>query len=131
MELALALALAHPETSIVLDHFGMPIDRSPEGIADWAVALQRLAAAPNVTVKLSGLGLGHPRWTIEDTVPLLRRTIETFGPDRTMVGTNLPVDRLFAPPAQIFEALVTAVDDLTDNERTGILRGTAVRVYRL
>lgn len=131
MDMALALARAFPETQVVLDHFGMPIDRTAEGLASWAAAMRRLSAASNVAVKLSGLGLGHPRWTVEDTVPLLRRTIELFGPERTMVGTNLPVDRLFAPPAQTFQALGVAVADLSATERHLILQGTAARLYRL
>lgn len=131
MDMALDLARTFPETQIVLDHFGMPIDRSPEGVAAWHAALLRLAAAPNVAVKLSGFGLGHPAWTGADTIPLLLRALDAFGPDRTMVGTNLPVDSLFRPPAQTFLAIDATVRGLTDAERHMVLQGTATRIYRL
>ena len=109
----------------------MPIDRSEEGIRSWAAATNRLAAAPNIVVKLSGLGLGHPRWTLEDTVPLLERTIQVFGPDRTMVGTNLPVDSLFASGVKILSAIEAATSGLSQPERHAVLVGTAERVYRI
>ena len=115
----------------MLDHFGMPIDRGVEGLTAWQAAMRRLAPAANVGVKLSGFGLGHPAWTVEDTVPLLSRTLDLFGPERTMFGTNLPVDRLFAPPAQTFDAIDTALRGLSDAERRMVLQGTAARIYRL
>jgi predicted TIM-barrel fold metal-dependent hydrolase len=128
---ALALAMAFPDTTIILDHFGMPIDRTREGVCAWASALRRLAQAPNVAVKLSGLGLGHPAWTALDTVPLLTRTIEIFGPERVMVGTNLPVDRLFADGSTIVQALGAAVAPLAKAEAYAVLCGTAERLYRI
>lgn len=131
MDMAAELARDFPDTQIVLDHFGMPIDRSAAGLANWADALTRLADAPNVTVKLSGFGLGHPAWTVEDTAPILHRTLAVFGPDRTMVGTNLPVDRLFAPTAQTFRAFEAVIASLPAADAAMVLRQTAARVYRL
>jgi predicted TIM-barrel fold metal-dependent hydrolase len=131
MDMARELAGSFPETQMVLDHFGMPIDRSVEGLVAWEAAMRRLAAAPNVAVKLSGFGLGHPAWTVEDTMPLLRRTIDLFGPERTMFGTNLPVERLFAPPAQTVDAIDATVRELSQAERRMVLQGTAARIYRL
>ncbi|GGE05218.1 hypothetical protein GCM10011390_25290 [Aureimonas endophytica] len=131
MDMALALARAFPDTAIVLDHFGMPIDGGAEGLAGWRTALARLAEAPNVSVKLSGFGLGRPAWTIDDLGPLLRHALDCFGAQRTMVGTNLPVDSLFAPPARIAAAIRETVADLTTEERIAVLRGNAERFYRI
>ena len=131
MEQALVLARAFPNTTLILDHFGMPIDRTVVGVHAWATALWRLAQAPNVAVKLSGFGLGHPNWTASDTVPLLTRTIEIFGPERVMVGTNLPVDRLFARGSMILHAIAQAVSHLSEREAYAVLSGTAERLYRI
>ncbi len=131
MDMALALARAYPDTTLVLNHFGMPIDRSAAGVAAWAGAMARLAEAPNVVAKLSGLGLGHPAWTFADTGPLLGRVIEFFGPDRVMVGTNLPVDRLFAPGRSILGAISALTAGLSQAEKRVVLSGTAERVYRI
>jgi predicted TIM-barrel fold metal-dependent hydrolase len=131
MDMALHLARSHPETMIILEHFGMPIDRSPSGVAHWASAMDRLTGAPNVAVKLSGFGLGHPRWSLEDTLPLLHRTIDLFGPARVMMGSNLPVDSLFAKPKTIFKAMLATVAGYSDTERTAMLSANAERIYRL
>lgn len=131
MDMALALARAYPDTVLVLNHFGMPVDRSAAGIAAWADAMARLAGAPNVAVKLSGFGLGHPRWTTADTGPLLERTVAAFGPHRVMVGTNLPVDRLFATGRTILGAIAAAVAGLSEAEKKAVLSGTAERIYRI
>ena len=58
-----ALARMFPETSVVLDHVGGPLGVAPyagkrhETFADWRAAMQRLAACPNVSVKLGGLAM--------------------------------------------------------------------------
>ena len=93
--------------------------------------MDRLARERNVSVKLSGFGLGHPRWTLEDTVPLLRQVIGIFGADRVMVGSNLPVDRLFASGRRIVEAIREAVLGLDPDDANRVLERTAERVYRI
>jgi predicted TIM-barrel fold metal-dependent hydrolase len=131
MAVALQLAKDYPDTPILLNHFGMPIDRTPEGVAAWAHALALLAQAPNVMVKLSGLGLGHPNWTIEDTAPLLLRAIDIFGVERAMFATNLPVDRLFSEPARILLAFDSALKGFNPAERAALLRVNAEQAYRI
>ena len=131
MDMALALARAFPDTAIVLEHFGMVEDRSTEGLSRWRPAISRLAQAPNVSVKLCGFGLGAPAWTLDDTLPLLHHTLEAFGPTRTMVGTNMPVDLLFAAPRKIVSAMHAAVRDLSRHERSAVLRSNAESFYRI
>lgn len=131
MSVAWRLAKSYPDTLIILNHFGMPIDRSPEGISSWAAALAQLAQAPNVMVKISGLGLGHPNWTVQDTAPLLQRAIDIFGVDRAMFGTNLPVDRLFSKTEQIFSAYDAALKNFTSEEREALLQLNAESAYRI
>jgi predicted TIM-barrel fold metal-dependent hydrolase len=109
----------------------MPVDRSSDGVRHWAAAMTRLADAPNVVVKLSGFGLGHPNWTPGDTAPLLERAIAIFGPSRVMVGTNSPVERLSSGGSNILHTIKSVVAPLSRAERDAILCGTAERVYRL
>jgi predicted TIM-barrel fold metal-dependent hydrolase len=89
------LAKAFPDTRIILNHAGMLMERDGESVAAWTDALRHLARAPNVAVKISGLGLGHPGWTTQDLRPLVLTVIDAFGPERCMFGTDLPVDALF------------------------------------
>ena len=131
MDEAYRLARDYPETLLILEHFGMPVDRSADGVKSWAAALQRLAQAPNVVMKLSGLGLGHPHWTVEDTAPLLRRAIDIFGTDRAMFGTNLPVDLLFSSAARIILAYEAVLESYTPAEQDALFHSNALRTYRI
>lgn len=131
MDAALDLARAFPDTAIVLNHFGMPVDRSADAIASWSGAMARLAHAPNVSVKLSGFGLGRRDWTTVDTGPLLLRTIDLFGVDRCLCGSNLPFDRLYAPPSQIVAALQWLAAQLGAADADKVLRANATRIYRI
>ncbi|WP_192385851.1 amidohydrolase family protein [Mesorhizobium silamurunense] len=131
MDMALALARAFPDTAVVLEHFGMVADRSTEGVSAWRSAISRLAQAPNVSVKLCGFGLGARAWTPDDTLPLLHYTLEAFGPTRTMVGTNMPVDLLFASSVKVIAMIHAIARDLSDDERVAVLCSNAERFYRI
>ncbi|WP_181181643.1 amidohydrolase family protein [Mesorhizobium sp. B3-1-6] len=131
MDMALALARAFPDTTIVLEHFGMVADRSAEGLAGWRSTISRLAQAPNVSVKLCGFGLGAPAWSPETTLPLLHHVLDAFGSGRTMVGTNMPVDLLFATPAKIISTIRAVVQDMSESERVAVLCSNAERFYRI
>ena len=131
MEMALELAQDFPQTQIILNHFGMPIDRSASALRHWATAMERLALARNVSVKLSGYGLGHPHWSKADTIPLLQSVIRTFGPERVMFGTNLPVDLLFSKPRRLVDVFEASILFLSPGDRNGIRHGNAERIYRI
>jgi predicted TIM-barrel fold metal-dependent hydrolase len=128
---ACRLARYFPDTLILLNHFGMPIDRSASGMEYWASALRRFARVPNVMIKISGVGLGHPRWTPDDTVPVLLEAIDAFGIERVVFGTNLPVDRLFASADAILSVYETVTAGFSDAERNDVFRVNAERAYRV
>ncbi|WP_308797788.1 amidohydrolase family protein [Agromyces silvae] len=88
------LAARHPALAIVLDHLGKPPLRSgpnSDAFTEWRLHLQRLAALPNVSVKLSGLPAEADRGLGADYGPWLRCATELFGPDRSMLGSDWPV----------------------------------------
>jgi predicted TIM-barrel fold metal-dependent hydrolase len=125
------LADRHADTVFVLDHAGMPAERTPEGLDGWARGMQRLAACPNVVVKLSGYGMTDLHWTADGIRPFVLRPIEWFGPQRAMFGSNFPVDRLMADYDRLWDAYRTLIADFSADERHALLRGTAERVYRI
>ena len=59
----LDLAIANPDTTIVIDHLGGPVASGPyrgkrdEMFAGWKDGLKALAALPNTRLKLGGLGM--------------------------------------------------------------------------
>ena len=62
---AAALARDFPDTLIILNHTGLPADRSPSGIAGWREAMETFAAQPNTVLKISGIGVPGRAWTAD------------------------------------------------------------------
>jgi L-fuconolactonase len=119
-----------PEVQFVLDHLGKPTIR-PDAFGSWAADLSRLAALPNVVVKLSGLLTeAEPgRRSSEALRPWLRHAIEAFGPTRCMFGSDWPVLDLGGGFARWVEIVSDALGDLDEGEATAIWSGTAAATY--
>jgi predicted TIM-barrel fold metal-dependent hydrolase len=128
---ALDLIAAHPEVPLVLNHTGLPADRTAEGLAGWRAAMRRLARAPGVRVKISGLGLAGRPWRLEDNRGVIRETIEMFGPARCMFASNFPVDGLCGSFDTIFSGFKAATADLAREDRLALFHDTAISTYRL
>ena len=146
----LALARAFPQTAIVLNHLGGPLAVGPylgQGeaqFARWRRDLQALAACPNVTVKLGGLGMqigpiGH--WQLPDPPdsmqiaqawrPWVDTCIEAFGARRCMFESNFPVDKISSGYAVLWNAFKRLAAGASAAEKAALFSGTARRIYRL
>lgn len=119
-----------PDLAIVLDHAGMPAERSRDGLAGWEAGMRLLATCPNVVVKLCGYGMTDLHWTADSIRPFVLKPIEWFGPARAMFGSNFPVDRLMAGYDRLWDTYRSLVADFPATERAMLLAGTARRVYR-
>jgi L-fuconolactonase len=84
-------AEAFPGTKFISDHLGHPdlSEKPPYRSASGFFALARL---PNVYVKVSKL-CDHSRgeYPYPDVAEYVRRTIDAFGPERLMWGSNFPL----------------------------------------
>lgn len=131
--LALDVARSHPDTVLVLEHCGLPVVSKLDAYqAAWREELARLAAAPNVVVKLSALSSAAlPNFFTASITPWIRQCIELFGPERCMFASNFPIDRLFVTYSHLLHAFRTAVADLSSAEQSQLFAGTAERVYRI
>lgn len=125
------LIAAHPETLVVINHTFLPADRSPDGLSGWRAAVKRAASAPNVTIKISGIGLKDRPWSIDDNRGIIRDTIEIFGPDRCLFASNFPVDGLCGSFETIYAGYKEATADLPPADRLKLFHDNAIRVYRL
>jgi predicted TIM-barrel fold metal-dependent hydrolase len=119
------------ETPVVINHCFMPVDRSPEGLTAWRDAITRAAGAPNVIMKISGIGIKGRPWTLADQRPVIDACIEAFGPSRCMFASNFPVDSLVGSLTTIYGGFLEATRDLAEAERIAMFHDNAVRVYRL
>lgn len=121
-----------PELVFVLDHLGKP-DIARRGWEPWASALTRLAAAPNVSAKLSGLvtEADWSGWKPGHFTRYVRHAIEAFGPERLMFGSDWPVCTLAAPYTAVVDLMKPMLGGLGRDERASVFAGTAERVYGL
>lgn len=126
------LAQRAPDTRVVLDHLGNP-DASALPAAQWLAATRRLAALPNVTVKLSGLltSAAGGRWSAAGVRAHVRHAVEVFGPDRCLYGSDWPVIGTAGDPAGWRRLILAGLPDLSVREIALVLGGTAERVYGL
>jgi predicted TIM-barrel fold metal-dependent hydrolase len=126
---AARLARDFPDAHIILNHTGLPADRSREGIAAWKNALKALAASPNAAIKISGLGVPGQAWTAESNREVVLAAIDVFGIERAMFASNFPVDGLCAS----FDAIATGMREILlafpAAERRAFFYDNAVRIY--
>lgn len=123
-----------PQLSIVIDHMGKPTF-SPDGIASWENDMKELARHPNVAVKLSGAPPNAPPGAHPGTtaLPFITKTIEIFGPQRCMVGSDWPVS--VTAPADYTNwfhlVLDNAMAGASPRDRADVASGSARRFYGL
>lgn len=125
------LASRYPNTAIFIDHCGYPLHKTTDYFEAWRSAIRTLAGANNVCIKISGLGMFDPRWTIDSLRPWVLACIEAFDPPRVVFGTNWPLDRLYSSYPDLVKAYRTIVADFSLSERVAMLAGNAERLFRI
>lgn len=127
------VACQFPEHTIILGHCGIPVvSKLDDYQSAWRMALRKLATAPNVVVKISGLSSAAPANFYAVTMrQWVRECVEAFGPDRCMFGSNFHVERLFVTLPKLFRTYRRAVEDFTPQEQDAMFCGTAERVFRI
>jgi predicted TIM-barrel fold metal-dependent hydrolase len=120
-----------PDLTVVLEHAGLPWDRSEAGLAEWRQGMQALAALDRVHVKLSEFGLRDRPWRREDNDRIVRETVEVFGAQRCLFGSNFPVASLRIGYPDLVRSIDAALSHLGADERQAIWHDNAVRLYRL
>lgn len=128
---AAELARDFPRTQIIINHTGLPADRSAEGLAGWRRAMETVAALPNIALKISGIGLRGERWSADKNAPVVGDAIRIFGVDRCMFASNFPVDGLVGSFDTIFSGFKSVVADLPKEQQWMLFHDNAVRIYRL
>lgn len=125
------VAAQFPSLPIVVNHLGLPWDRSDEGLAAWRQGMEALAGHDNVHVKLSELGLRDAAWNTDENARLIREAVDIFGWQRCMFASNLPVSGLSVDMATLIETVSQGIAHLTDEARRAIWHDNALRFYRI
>ena len=122
----------HPEQVFVLDHVAKPLIAG--GVMEpWASRMIELGLRENVWCKVSGMvtEADWKTWTPEKLKPYLDVTVEAFGPERLMAGSDWPVCLVASGYAQWWGVLRDYFAGFSEAERAAVFGGTAVEVYGL
>jgi predicted TIM-barrel fold metal-dependent hydrolase len=131
MHEAAQLARDFPDITIIINHAGLPSDRGAEAIAGWRAAMKRVAACPNVVVKISGIGQPGISWTADGNRDIVLTVIDLFGIDRCMFASNFPVDSLCGSFDQIFSGFRAIVAGIDGSSQRALFRDNANRIYAM
>jgi len=127
----LDLAQNFPETIISVDHCAIPMARDDAYLRRWREAIGVMAKAPNVIMKVSGLGMCDPLWTVESLRPFVLGSIDAFGVDRVVFGTNWPVDRMYSSYPDLVNAYAEIVSGFSRAKQAKMFSGNAERIFRI
>jgi predicted TIM-barrel fold metal-dependent hydrolase len=130
LPLAHELLRSFPDTPIVLEAMGWPLDQSQEGFKRWRERLEAVSQFPNVTLKFQGLALLFAPST-EILRPWVRTAIDIFGPYRCMFASHFPIDQLLWRFRDLLSCTDAIISDLSSEDRASFFSGCACRVYRL
>ncbi|HMB47911.1 MAG TPA: amidohydrolase family protein [Afifellaceae bacterium] len=131
LERFLKLFNRYPDMRVIVDHCMKP--QIADGAFDvWASNIARLAEETGAWCKLSGLVTeASEKWTVDELRPYADHVLDRFGPERIVWGSDWPVCTLHAEYDQWVEATHQLLAGLSDEQRTAVLGGNAVRFYRL
>ncbi len=124
------LAAAFPEQAIVVNHCGTPNDRDAAGLARWRDGLARMAAQPNIAIKLSNASAYVADTSDDALAAVIRPCLDAFGPSRSMFGTDYPVARRTMRYGAICDAVRRILGDLDPAAQRDVFHDTAARLYR-
>lgn len=131
MATAAAIGGRHPAIPLIVNHAGLPTDRDPAGMASWRAGLRKLAALPQVSIKISGLGITDRAWSLESITPVVRECIDVFGVERAMFASDFPVEKVHGGFADFYSAFDDITRHFSADERDRLFAGTAEAVYRI
>jgi len=133
-QLAYAIELIKrcPDVSFIFDHIGKPDIRNAI-VEPWKSQMRELARLPNVVCKISGVvtEADHKSWTREQLRPYIEHTIDVFGFNRVMFGSDWTVATL----ALDYPTWVDILDEILTKaslaEKRKFWRETAISAYKL
>jgi predicted TIM-barrel fold metal-dependent hydrolase len=127
----LALTAKAPDVVLCVDHCAIPEKRTKEYFEAWNRGIRELARGPNIWMKISGLGMGDHRWTVESLKPWVLGCIEAFTPARVVFGTNWPVDRMYSSYPDLIDAYAEIIGRFSEAEQRAMFAGNAEKLFRI
>ena len=135
LPVAIQLVDLQPDLGIIIDHIAKPQIRKGRIDPAWQAGMAELAKRDNILgVKISGMVTEVLDPEIDESTlrAYFDETLNLFGPDRLMFGTDWPVCLLRIDSYKSWADMVRRfVADLSPDEQHAILHANAVRCYDL
>ena len=91
--------------------------------------LAPLAAAGNVATRIDAIGTIFGDWTLAQIRPWLLEVAGIFGPQRCMLGSDLPIENLRSGFGRLYAAYDAIFSAFSGDERAMLFHRTAERWY--
>jgi predicted TIM-barrel fold metal-dependent hydrolase len=139
-----------PDARIVMIHSGSPVGHSSyagreKEVRDvWLSGMKDLAKCQNTYVKMGGIvmtlaafdfGKASKPIASEDLAklwrPYIEPCVELFGPERCMVSSNFPVDKVAFPYGTCWNMFKHIFADYSDAEKQALFSKSASQIYHV
>jgi L-fuconolactonase len=145
------LARAFPDLPIVLNHIGGPLgvgvyaSEREQVFDDWASGIADVASCSNVSVKIGGFGIsrvaivtsaGRDQPPSSDELaqicgPWVAHCLSEFGIERSLFGSNFPVDKVAMPMVNLTNAMKSLTAGFGSEQRAAFFAGNTRRFYAI
>ena len=123
---------ACPNVKFILDHCGVP-DIKNDIFSSWAAAMKSISKRPNVIAKISGvIAYGDAEsWKLADIKPYFDHTVDVFGIDRIIWGSDSPVCQLGGGLPTWVGLTHTLTAEWSKSERQSFYRENAYKLWNM
>jgi len=129
MDKGAELANKYPNIMFIVDHTGFPQERTNEYFENWKKSITKVSKVENVIIKVSGLGMAEWSWTTESIRPWVEHCVDSFGVERTIWGSNWPVDKLFGMYESVVYSYKEIWKNFTDEDKSKMFKGNAEELF--
>jgi predicted TIM-barrel fold metal-dependent hydrolase len=132
LPIVIELIDACPNVKFILDHCGVP-DIKNSIFSSWAMAMTNIAQRPNVTAKISGIiayGEGES-WSLTDMKPFFDHTVDVFGINRIIWGSDSPVCALGGGLPTWVALTHTLTAEWSSSERKSFYKENAKKLWNI
>ena len=127
----LAVADRFPELAVIIDHLGHPDTREAPAFVS-STTLFSLGERPKVSIKISNHVMNsHAPYPWADLGDYQRRVIDVFSPQRSMWGSNWPMQMPDPSYRQRLDVVASHLTFLDPEERAWLLGRTARSLWNL
>jgi L-fuconolactonase len=121
-----------PNQPFVIDHIAKP-EIKAKNFDTWAAEIKAVSQFENVSCKLSGMvtEADWAQWQPQDILPYIEHTVNCFGTNRVMYGSDWPVCLVAASYTKMYEVTANYFANFSKTAQDLFFGGNATTFYKL